>query len=214
MTEATVSKPRAAAGWSAGVVGAVSLILATVSGVEGGFVDHKDDPGGATNHGVTQAEARACGFTGNMRDFTQAMADACLSDRYVHKPGFDGIVLRSTALGEEVIDQGVNFGPHRPSCYLQTALNSLNEGGRIYADLKLDCSVGPATLKAFDMLAARRGNDATCRVLLKLMDAQQGAEYLRLTQKVNPRLESFMFGWARQRMGNVPLEQCAKGGAK
>ena len=73
--------------------------------------------------------------------------------------------------------------------------------------------VGPSTTAAFAALAKKRGNRKACELVLKLMDAQQGAEYLHLTQTVNRSLESFMVGWVDNRVGNVPLERCAKGGA-
>ncbi len=41
---------------------------------EGGFVDHPDDPGGATCWGVTEAVARADGFTGAMRHLSRGRA--------------------------------------------------------------------------------------------------------------------------------------------
>lgn len=203
---------RKAGGVAAGLVGATALILSAVLNVEGGFVDHKDDPGGVTNLGLTEPVARQCGWRGPMSAITREFAFECYNRMFVTKPGFDGVIAQSVALGEEVVDQGVNFGPKRPSCYLQTALNALNRGQADYADLKVDCSVGRATNAAFAALAKKRGNRRACELVLKLMDAQQGAEYLRLA-KANPKLESFMVGWADHRLGNVPIETCAKGGA-
>lgn len=41
---------------------------------EGGYVDHPADRGGATRYGITQAVARAEGYTGAMRDLPRALA--------------------------------------------------------------------------------------------------------------------------------------------
>src|SRR5665648_1301181 len=49
---------------------------------EGGYSNHASDPGGATNHGVTQAVARANGYSGDMRDFTLAQAKAIYRRQY------------------------------------------------------------------------------------------------------------------------------------
>lgn len=42
----------------------------------------------ATNHGVTQAVARADGFTGDMRDFPKEWAQKIVYEGYIVKPGF------------------------------------------------------------------------------------------------------------------------------
>ncbi|WP_276203058.1 glycosyl hydrolase 108 family protein, partial [Enterobacter hormaechei] len=39
-------------------------IFNTILGKEGGYVDHPNDKGGPTNWGITQATARAHGYTG------------------------------------------------------------------------------------------------------------------------------------------------------
>ena len=192
---------------------AIGAIIGAVLLAEGGLADHRDDPGGRTKFGITEETFRLCGLRGEIDQLTRDQAVDCYRRLYVAKPGFEGIVEQSVALGEEVVDQGVNLGPRRPSCYLQTALNSLNRRQADYSDLAVDCVVGPATSAAFAALAGKRGNRKACELVLKLVDAQQGAEYLRLTQQVNPRLESFMAGWVDHRLGNVPLARCAKGGA-
>ena len=43
-------------------------------GHEGDFVDHADDPGGATRWGITERTARAHGYTGPMRDLPVCVA--------------------------------------------------------------------------------------------------------------------------------------------
>lgn len=210
MSELPVPAVAKAAG---GLAAAIAAIVLAVVGVEGGYVDNPDDPGGKTNHGVTEAVARKHGYDGAMRDLPVDTAIAIYGEDYVRKPGFDRIVARSVALGEETVDQGVNFGPHRPSCWLQTALNALNRRGRDYPDLAVDCRVGPGTASAYDALARKRGSRMACELLIKLMDAQQGAEYVRLAG-ANARLEEFVPGWIEHRLGNVPLARCREGGAE
>ena len=49
-------------------VGAVVLaIIGTVFALEGGYSDNPADPGGKTNHGVTEQVARANGYQGDMK---------------------------------------------------------------------------------------------------------------------------------------------------
>ncbi|EMA4431440.1 TPA: glycosyl hydrolase 108 family protein, partial [Enterobacter hormaechei] len=49
-------------------------IFNTILGKEGGYVDHPNDKGGPTNWGITQATARAHGYTGDMRNLTREQA--------------------------------------------------------------------------------------------------------------------------------------------
>lgn len=49
---------------------------------EGGFVDHPSDPGGATNHGVTERVARQHGYTGDMRDLPLSVATTIYRKQY------------------------------------------------------------------------------------------------------------------------------------
>jgi len=208
-----MAEPASTSARKGALAAAIAAIIAAVVTVEGGYIDHPDDPGGATKYGVTEAVARANGYRGDMRDLTYEQATGIYVQQYVEKPGFDGIVAYSQALGEEITDSGVNFGPHRPGCWLQTALNALNRQQRDYPDLRVDCAVGPATVAAYAALASKRGDLKACEMVLKLVEAQQGAEYLRLAA-ANDRLEQFMAGWADRRLGNVPIAHCARGGAR
>ncbi len=207
------SKARKAAGAGAlTLAAAIAMSLATSIGLEGGWVNDPDDPGGETHHGVTVGTARADGYTGAMKDLTVEQATAIYDRKYVRGPNFDLVFRGSVALGDEITDTAINMGPHRPSCWFQTALNSLNDRERLYRDVKEDCRIGPATMAAWRALERKRGTEAACKAMLKLMDAQQGTEYLRLSQVANPTLEKYMFGWM-QRIGNVMPERCELGGA-
>lgn len=212
MPDTATSLPTQAKVAGGGLAAAIALIIGAVVTVEGGYVDNRNDPGGRTKYGWTEQSARENGYRGDIADLTRTQAIEMYGRFHVTKPGFDGVVRQSVALGHEVIDQGVNMGPHRPSCYLQRALNSLNRQERDYPDVAVDCRVGPATVAAFGALSGKRGNRKACQLVLKLVEAQQGAEYLRLTS-VNRDLEDFMVGWADHRLGNVPLARCAEGGA-
>lgn len=197
-------KPKRAAGATAGL----AAILIAVVGVEGGYVNDPKDPGGETNHGVTKTVAREEGYTGEMRDLTEEQAIEIYQRRFADKPGFTAIEAASHALGEEVIDMGVNFGTRRPSCYFQRSLNALNRNGRDYPDIAVDCAVGPATMRAYHGLVAKRGERKACELMVKMMDSLQGAEYLRLVER-NATLEEYTVGWIDTRIGNVSLERCA-----
>ncbi len=60
-------------------------------GREGGYVDHTADKGGPTRWGVTEAVARAHGYSGDMRTFPRAQAAAIYGRLYWLRPGFDRV---------------------------------------------------------------------------------------------------------------------------
>lgn len=193
---------------------AIALVLGAVYANEGGFVDDPADPGGATNHGVTEAVARAAGFKGNMRDFRRhcdadnaVCADTIYTRDYIEKPGFMPIMMLDYAVTEELVDSAVNFGPPRPSGWFQESLNQLH-AGRV--TVKVDRKVGNATVASFVALRVRLGNAPACRAVLNLMDQKQAAEYRRLIS-INPKLKKFERGWMNKRVGNVDRARCDQG---
>lgn len=188
------------------VLAALSAIAASILAVEGGYVNNRNDPGGETNHGVTAVIARADGYTGAMRNLPKERAQDILVRKYVAEPGFMPIVERSVPVAKEVIDSGYNAGPLRPARWLQVALNAFNERGRRYPNVPVDGRVGPATIAALDAFLKYRGAKG-CEVLIKALDAQQGAHYLSLAG-VDSQFEVFEFGWFDHRIGNVDLDEC------
>lgn len=181
----------------------IGIIVGTVIGVEGGFVDHPEDTGGATKYGITQEVARANGYTGPMELLSKDLASAIYEKEYVYKPKFDLIVSESTAVGGKVIDAGVNTGVSRTAVWFQRSLNVLNRDGKDYAPIKEDGLIGPATLSAYASLQEVRGSVKACELVLKLMDIQQGSHYMSLTKH-----RSFMVGWVDNRIQNIPLGDC------
>lgn len=165
---------------------------------EGGYVDHPADRGGKTNWGITLAVAREAGFMGDMRDLPRDVAKAIYRRRYWEQPGFDKVAALSLPLAEELFDTGANMGPAVAAGFLQRALNAFNRGGRDWADIVVDRRIGPATLEAVRRLIDVRGA-AGARVLVRAMNALQGARYVELTEQ-RPENKAFAFGWIDQRV--------------
>ena len=186
-----------------GTVGAaaVAAILAAVFALEGGFVNHPNDPGGATNMGITEAVARRHGFAGNMRDLPKWMAEDIYYLDYIDRPNFMPLVLIEPAVAEEVIDTAVNMGPARPSRFFQRAVNVL-----CGSKLAVDGRVGPRTVEAWFHCHNRFGAKV-CIDMLNNLDRQQRAEYDRLV-RVNPQLQVFHRGWINHRINNVDRRRC------
>lgn len=176
-------------------------IIDGVIAVEGGYVNNPNDPGGATNFGITEAVARANGYVGDMRNLPRSTAFQIYYMRYVVGPNFDDVALIDEKVAEELIDTGVNAGQDRAAKWFQMALNGLNDRERDYKDIAVDGDLGPASMGAFRAFKKRRGVDAT-HIMLAALDAFQGYHYLTLA-KDNSKFETFLNGWLRHRIRNV-----------
>lgn len=120
---------------------------------EGGFVDDPDDPGGATNHGVTIHTMRRLGLdlTGDgrvtaddVRRLTRAQAVDIYVEHYFRRPGLAGL---PEVLQASVFDMQVNAGA-----------NAVRILQRLLTDMGQHCdddgAIGPQTLAAAHRAAA------------------------------------------------------------
>ena len=114
---------------------------------EGGFVNDPDDPGGATNFGVTIHTMRRLGVDvdgdgavteHDVRQLTRDDARDLLIEHYFRRPRIDELpeVLHTT-----VFDMQVNAGSHAVRI-LQRLLNEMG------ADVTVDGIIGPQTIAA------------------------------------------------------------------
>lgn len=103
-------------------------------GHEGGFVDHPEDPGGATRWGITQRIARKHGYTGNMRNFPVEEARRIARAEYWDKVRADDV---PDALRFDLFDGAYNSGPPQAIKWLQRAAGADDDG-----------IIGPKTLTA------------------------------------------------------------------
>jgi lysozyme family protein len=177
----------------------INALIDDVIDREGGYVNHPADRGGATHWGITEGVARRHGFTGDMRALPQCEAVAIYKQLYWFAPCFDLVAERVPALAAELFDTGINMGTGTATAYLQRALNALNRNGADYRDIAVDRQIGPATLAAIDAFLKKRGRNAQ-GVLIKAVDALQGAHYLRLAE-TRPSQEAFLYGWLANRVG-------------
>lgn len=165
---------------------------------EGGYVDHPNDRGGPTNHGVTEQVARAFGYHGRMQDMPRSLAKSIYLERYWEAPKFNQINEHSAAVAEELLDTGVNMGPGVAARFLQRALNVLNAEGKHYPDITVDGAIGRMTIAALRAYLGARGKDGHV-VLLRALNAQQGVRYIELAE-ARPSQESFVHGWLLHRV--------------
>jgi lysozyme family protein len=177
----------------------IEALIEEVIEREGGYVNHPADRGGPTNWGITESVARRQGYMGEMHTLPRNDAAAIYRRLYWHKPRFDAVSERASALAAELFDTGINMGTGTATAFLQRALNALNREAKDYPDLAVDRRIGPATLAALDAFLKKRGKAAES-VLLKAVEALQGAHYLNIAE-ARPSQEAFVYGWLANRIG-------------
>jgi len=176
----------------------IEEIINDIINAEGGYVDNKNDRGGKTNYGITEEVAKANGFNGDMRDLPVQFAQSIYHKQYVCDPMFDKIFLLSPEVAAELVDTGVNMGPKTSSAFFQRALNLFDKNGELYEPLKVDGSIGSATILAFRNYLANR-KDKAVPVMLKALNCLQGNRYIELAE-ANATQKTFVFGWLANRV--------------
>ena len=135
----------------------VEAIADEIVAREGGFVNDPDDPGGATNYGVTIHTMRRLGLdldrdgdvdVQDVRRLTKAQARQIFVDHYFHRPGIGKL---PEALQATVFDMYVNAGANAVRV-LQTLLVEM--GQRI----DVDGAIGPQTVEATKIAFASAPN--------------------------------------------------------
>jgi len=170
-----------------------------VIGREGGYVNDAADRGGPTRWGTTEQVARAFGYQGDMKVFPRESAAEIYRKRYWIAPGFDKVAAVYPRVAEEMFDTGINMGPAVAARFLQRALNALNRGAVDYPDITADGNLGALSIAALKGYQSKRGSAGEA-VLLKALDALQGARYFEIAEGSKSQ-EAFLYGWLANRVG-------------
>jgi lysozyme family protein len=167
-------------------------------GVEGGYSNNPDDPGGETMWGWTLHEARAFGYTGAMKDLPREQAIYMFVERYWNQPKLDLVQSYSDMIAEKLLEIGINMGQATGIGFLQRALNVLNASATLYPDIAVDGGIGKMTLYCLKAYLDHRGFEGE-HALLEMLRAQQSVRYIVLAEK-NVKLETFEYGWQHNRV--------------
>ena len=144
---------------------------------EGGYVDHPKDPGGRTNHGVTQRVWEE--WVGHevdekqMRALTHEMVAPLYKRKYWDACRADDLV---SGVDYCVFDVAVNSGPGRAIKFLQSVVGVTADGG-----------FGPAT-----MAAVKKSEEDPARLI-----EMYCAKRLEFLQSLKT-FETFGKGWSRR----------------
>lgn len=146
---------------------------------EGGYVNHRLDPGGITNLGVTkntwEAWTRKAATAADMRALTPEKVAPLYEARYWNECRC-GELPSGVALC--VFDFAVNAGPNRAARYLQNVVGTPADG-----------KIGPATVAAVKAFADRKGS---AEIVRQYQNARR-AYYRKL-----PTFSTFGRGWLRR----------------
>lgn len=154
---------------------------------EGGFVDDPDDPGGATNKGVTMGTFEQCAkrllgiqpTLDNLRALSDSQAGTIYKALYWDKVHGDQIALQP--LANIVFDFQVNAGANA-SRLLQTVLNAQG----VQPPLAVDGAIGAGTLAAL--------KQANATAVYAAYKKGRRDYYTNLVKK-SPKLSKFLKGW-------------------
>ncbi len=127
---------------------AVDQYIERVLEREGGYVDHPNDRGGPTNHGITMDTLSSWRgkpvSADDVRLLTKNEARDIYRSRYWSAPGFGSLRLPDL-LAEAVFDAAVNSGPARAVRLLQRCVGVTDDG-----------VIGPITTQAIERSDPRR----------------------------------------------------------
>lgn len=127
---------------------AVETYIERVLEREGGYVDHPNDRGGPTNHGITMDTLSSWrGKPVSVEDVQLLRRDEARDiyrTRYWSAPGFGSLRLPDL-LAEAVFDTAVNSGPARAVCLLQRCIGVTDDG-----------VIGPITTQAIERSDPKR----------------------------------------------------------
>ncbi|RMH69973.1 MAG: N-acetylmuramidase [Gemmatimonadetes bacterium] len=155
---------------------------------EGGFVDHPNDPGGATNKGITMNtfKQHAQSLLGveptldNLKALTDEQAAKIYKKMYWDRIKGDDMQLQE--LAEIVFDFYVNAGANA-SKLLQRVICDMGQ------QIAVDGGIGPATLRALNQLDQKE--------VYRRYKKGRLEYYQNLCEK-NPKLKVFLKGWTNR----------------
>jgi type VI secretion system secreted protein VgrG len=147
---------------------------------EGGWVDDPDDPGGATNFGITLAVAQKHGIMTKeaLRNISPGQVRAIYAKDYWRFGGFD-----DQRVATKAFDMCVNMGLAKGVKYLQGALNAAG------ASLKVDGVCGPVTTSVANMKSSGQ--------LLELL-VQASIDHYKAVIARRPVSKKYWGNWQRR----------------
>lgn len=153
-------------------------VLEFVLAHEGGYVDHPDDPGGATKYGISARQYPEL----NIKNLTVDQAKAIYKRDYWDVGGYKN--LHHVEVATRVFDMAVNAGHKQAVLCLQRALLAAGE-----SEIVVDGILGPQTC------ALERANPGP--VIVAAYRSERAAFYRLITSR-NADMNVFLGGWLKR----------------
>ncbi len=165
--------------------------------LEGGYVNHENDPGGATCYGITQAVYNDWSCSHGLRPEPVALikeeeAQQIYEERYWKRMQCDEVSEIDEAVAIELFEAGVNCGCATAVRFLQEALNVLRLAEEF--DIVVDGILGPVTLSVLQRSIDRGWGSP----LLIAMNGEQYEHYKFLVTQAGDHYRSFARGWMKR----------------
>lgn len=156
---------------------------------EGGYTDDVDDPGGATNFGITQRDLDKWTLDLHMPDRVKELlkSDAARYYKYLWWDKYHYNNFTSLEIATKIFNLSVNIGPQEAASLLQEALQWSGYG------IKVDGVIGPKTFAATNEMCLH-GREEDLHVELN----EEVSHYYEHITEENPKLLKFLKGWLRR----------------
>jgi len=143
---------------------------------EGGYVNDPNDPGGETNFGISKRAHPEV----DMKTLTEEEAIEIYKRDYWDK---NKVGKLPSDLQGIYFDMCVNFGAYGAAKVLQRAANSKNNKDN---QIKVDCQVGPNTLKAIKKVEPER------------LRSERTLHFARIVIKNHLKFHRYWYGWFKR----------------
>lgn len=149
---------------------------------EGGYIDDPDDPGGATNMGISQRFLNKTGLNVSVKDITRNQAKNIYREYFWNQYGYSRF---DDDLAIKLFDIAVNTGPRMAHRLLQRACRATDH------PVAEDGLIGPETLQTVRKLTATGPGKYA---LLAAFRSEVAGYYRALVERV-PMHQKYLRGW-------------------
>lgn len=151
-----------------------------VIGLEGGYSNDPDDPGGETKWGISKRSYPHLNIAALTLEEAKQIYWLDFWNRMLLN------MILDNDIAEELFEQGVNLGRNQAVIHAQMAV------GMVGRAVEVDGWIGPQTIGALNGIRADRKFP-----LMKCLNGYQFMRYLTIVEN-NPKQKKFFVGWLRR----------------